>query len=293
MMEVERKRYLDRGPEALIFRIGISGSPGVGKSSFIEVLGTALTEKYGKRIAVLTVDPSSTTTGGSLLGDLTRMQQLSRNPRAFIRQSPSSGSLGGVARGIHEAVILCEAAGFDVVLIETVGVGQSEIAVDDMVDMFCLLLSPTHGDELQAVKRGVMELSDLLVVTKSDGELQAAAKLTQAEYISALKFLRPRTEVWTPKVLRASIHDPPSVCAVWEQMEAFWRRSTETGLLIKRREDQVMKWMWSHVHEELLSIFQRHPDVIKKAPEMERLIRAGKITPGLAAATLLKKFFGW
>ncbi|VDL79716.1 unnamed protein product [Nippostrongylus brasiliensis] len=290
ILAAERKRYQEKGDEAMIYRIGISGSPGVGKSSFIEALGKELTEGRGKKIAVLTIDPTSAVTGGSVLGDLTRMQELSRNPKAYIRQSPTSGSLGGVTRGIHEAVILCEGAGYDAVIIETVGVGQSETSVADMCDIFCLLLSPAHGDELQGVKRGIMELSDLLVVTKDDGDLKAKAKLTQAEYISALKYMRPRIEAWKPKVLRTSIMDPKSIAAVADTMFSFWNTIMKSGDLKQRRTTQMTQWMWNHVQEELLTVFKNHPNVAPLAPKLESDVRDGKITPGLASETLIRKF---
>uniref|UniRef100_A0A0M3JCQ3 Methylmalonyl Co-A mutase-associated GTPase MeaB n=1 Tax=Anisakis simplex TaxID=6269 RepID=A0A0M3JCQ3_ANISI len=162
------------------------------------------------------------------LGDLTRMQELARNPMAFIRQSPTSGSLGGVTRGIHEAIVLCEGAGYDVVIIETVGVGQSEVSVSEMSDMFCLLLSPAHGDELQGVKRGIMEQSDLLIITKCDGELEKKARLTRMEYTSALKYMRPRAEVWRPEVMGASIYKPETIKAVWSTMMRFWDNAFKT-----------------------------------------------------------------
>uniref|UniRef100_F1L3F2 Methylmalonic aciduria type A n=1 Tax=Ascaris suum TaxID=6253 RepID=F1L3F2_ASCSU len=324
LLAAERKRFREKGPSSLIFRIGISGSPGVGKSSFIEALGNELTNNQGKKVAVLTVDPSSATTGGSVLGDLTRMQNLARNPKAFIRQSPTSGSLGGVTRGIHEAIVLCEGAGYEVVIIETVGVGQSEVSVSEMSDMFCLLLSPAHGDELQGVKRGIMEQSDLLIVTKADGELEKKARLTQTEYVSALKYMRPRAEEWRPEVMSASIYKPETIQAVWKTMKymrpraeewrpevmsasiykpetiqavwktmnRFWETAFKTGLLLERRNEQLTTWMWTHVQDEIMAVFKRHPEVLKKAPALERDIRHGKITPGWAAESLLRTFFG-
>lgn len=261
VLDDEREKYKKYGRDSMIFRVGISGSPGVGKSSFIEALGAELTENRGKKVAVLTIDPTSAMTGGSVLGDLTRMQELSRNPNAYIRQSPTSGSLGGVTRGIHEAVILCEGAGYDIVIIETVGVGQSETSVSDMCDMMCLLLSPAHGDELQGVKRGIMEMSDLLVVTKDDGDLKAKAKMTQAEYISALKFMRPRLDVWRPKVMRSSIMNKESVSEVCSSLYEFWDTIGESGDLERRRQDQMKKWMWNHVKDEIMAVFQKHPKI--------------------------------
>ncbi|GMS84605.1 hypothetical protein PENTCL1PPCAC_6780, partial [Pristionchus entomophagus] len=291
MLKEEKRRFEEKGPDSLIFRVAISGSPGVGKSSFIEALGEELTEKRGKKVAVLTIDPSSQVTGGSLLGDLTRMQKLSVNPRAYIRQSPSCGTLGGVTRGIHEAIILCEGAGYDVVIIETVGVGQSETAVVDMCDMLTLLLSPAHGDELQGVKRGIMEMSDLLVVTKDDGDLKAKAKMAQAEYISALKFMRPRAPEWKPKVLRSSIMDAPSVSAVWDGMEEYWKRIRESGTLLRRRNEQMNKCMWSHVDEQLMALFMKHPRLRAMTKEMEKRVTNAEITPGQAADGLVRSFF--
>ena len=251
-----------------------------------------LAEKKGKRVAVLTVDPTSATTGGSILGDLTRMQNLSRHPNAYIRQSPTSGSLGGVTRGIHEAIILCEGAGYDIVLIETVGVGQSEITVSEMCDLFCLLISPAHGDELQGVKRGIMEQSDLLVVTKADGEMESRAKLTQAEHISALKFMRPKSDIWKPEVMRASVYKPETIEAVCDKMYEYWDISAKSGHLVRNRNEQLVTWMWSHVHDEIINMFKRHPMVQRQAQLVEREIRIGKITPGIAAEILLRTFFG-
>uniref|UniRef100_A0A7E4W646 Methylmalonic aciduria type A protein, mitochondrial n=1 Tax=Panagrellus redivivus TaxID=6233 RepID=A0A7E4W646_PANRE len=292
IMAAENEKIKKKGTDAMIFRIGISGSPGVGKSTFIESLGMELADNMNKKVAVLTVDPTSQTTGGSILGDLTRMQYLSRHPNAYIRQSPTSGSLGGVTRGIHEAIILCEGAGYDVVLIETVGVGQSEVAVNGMCDLFCLLLSPAHGDELQGVKRGIMEQSDLLIVTKADGELESRAKLTQAEYISALKFMRPKSDVWKPKVMRASVYKPETIEAIVKEMYNFWDNAAKTGYLVKHRNDQLITWMWSHVKDEIINLFKRHPDILRKSKSVEYDIRQGRTTPGIAAESLLRTFFG-
>ncbi|PAV85004.1 hypothetical protein WR25_10269 [Diploscapter pachys] len=291
VLDMERKKFLDTGWKSMIFRVGISGSPGVGKSSFIEALGMELITKRNMKVAVLTVDPTSAMTGGSLLGDLTRMQNLSINPRAYIRQSPTSGCVGGVTRGTHEAIVLCEAAGYDIVLVETVGVGQSEYAVADMCDMFTLLLSPAHGDELQGVKRGIMELSDLLVITKDDGDLKAKAKITQAEYISALKYMRPRLETWRPKVLRSSIHDEKSVSHVCDEMFRFRDTVGETGEFVRKRNEQLSKWMWTYVRDEIMALFKEHPQVARNIPTLESQIQKGVITPGMAAESLIRTFF--
>ncbi|KAE9416834.1 hypothetical protein Angca_004026, partial [Angiostrongylus cantonensis] len=263
VLAAERKRYAEKGKDAMIFRIAISGSPGVGKSSFIEALGKELTEGRNLKIAVLTIDPTSAVTGGSL---------------------------GGVARGVHEAVILCEGAGYDVVVIETVGVGQSEVSVVDMCDMFCLLLSPAHGDELQGVKRGIVELSDLLVITKDDSDLKSKAKLTQAEYISALKYVRPRIGAWKPKVLRSSIMNRQSIAAVCDTMFEYWNTIMESGDLEQRRVKQMTQWMWNHVQDELLRVFKQHPRIVPLAPSLERDVREGKITPGLASEVMIRTF---
>ncbi|CAD6193976.1 unnamed protein product [Caenorhabditis auriculariae] len=292
VLNEERKRYKEFGRDSMIFRVAISGSPGVGKSSFIEALGKELTVNRKKKVAVLTIDPTSAMTGGSLLGDLTRMQELSCNPNAYIRQSPTSGSLGGVTRGIHEAIILCEGAGYDVVIIETVGVGQSEVAVADMCDIMCLLLSPAHGDELQGVKRGIMELSDLLIVTKDDGDLKAKAKLTQAEYISALKYMRPRLTSWQPKVMRSSIMNPTSIGDVCSTLYEFWDTVGPSGDLEKRRQYQLKKWMWNHVKDEIMTVFQKHPKIAGMSSRLESDIKEGKMTPGLAAEKMIRTFFG-
>lgn len=204
------------------FRVGLSGAPGVGKSSFIETFGMFLISQ-GHRVAVLAVDPSSSRSGGSILGDKTRMTELSRNDNAFIRPSPSSGSLGGVARNTNDAIVLCAAAGYDVILVETVGVGQSETMVADMVDMFTLLVAPGAGDELQGMKKGIVELSDMILVNKADGELAAAARMAQIEYTSALKYLQPSTQGWTPQILPVSSHANTGITEAWDSMKEYYK----------------------------------------------------------------------
>ncbi|CEF61236.1 Methylmalonic aciduria type A protein,mitochondrial [Strongyloides ratti] len=292
ILKKEREKFLKDGEKSLIFRIAISGAPGVGKSSFIETLGDDLTNNAKLKVAVLTVDPTSAISGGSVLGDLTRMQNLSRNPMAYIRQSPTSGSLGGVTRGLHESIILCEGAGYNVVIIETVGVGQSEIAVADMCDLFCLLVAPSQGDELQGIKRGIMEQSDIVVVTKSDGALEGPSRITAAEHVSALKFMKPRTEVWKPRVLRSSVHHPETIKKVRETMFEYRDISIKTGHMIVRRDEQLLTWMWNHVKDEIVYLFQKHPDVQRVAGEIERKVRQNDVTPGFGAELLLRKFFG-
>ncbi|KAL8604078.1 hypothetical protein ACOMHN_024903 [Nucella lapillus] len=272
------------------FRIGLSGPPGAGKSTFVEYFGKYLTS-LGHRVAVLAVDPSSSTTGGSLLADKTRMPRLSVDPNAFIRPSPSQGTLGGVAENTSEAIVLCEGAGFDVVLVETVGVGQSEFTVADMVDLFCLLIPPAGGDELQGIKRGIIEVSDLVVVNKSDGDLEPAARRIQAEYISALKFMKKRLHVWRPRVLRISSKTGQGMEKLWDKMCEYRQKTTEAGELKKKRERQLKVWMWNHIHDRMLHEFRQQPGVAEKLFELEDMVQKGAITPGLAADVLLELFF--
>lgn len=270
-------------------RIGLSGAPGVGKSTFIEAFGGFLTEQ-GHKVAVLAVDPSSTRTGGSILGDKTRMELLARNPDAFIRPSPSGGTLGGVARRTREAMLLCEAAGYDVVLVETVGVGQSETAVADMVDMFVLLLSPGGGDELQGIKRGIMELADLVVVNKADGELEKAARRAQGEYRAALHLMRPKTRQWTPRVLTASALTARGLDAIWDQITNFRAALGEAGEFDSNRAEQARAWMWSEIDDRLKTMFRdANPDAVA---EYETAVTAGRMPPGQAARELLALFMG-
>ncbi|XP_076446546.1 methylmalonic aciduria type A homolog, mitochondrial-like [Babylonia areolata] len=272
------------------FRIGLTGPPGAGKSTFIEYFGRYLTS-MGRRVAVLAVDPSSSTTGGSLLADKTRMPLLSVDPNAFIRPSPSRGTLGGVAEHTNEAIVLCEAAGFDIILIETMGVGQSEFTVSDMVDMFCLLLPPAGGDELQGIKRGIIEVSDLVVVNKSDGDLVPAARRLQAEYMSALKFMKHRSEVWRPTVLRISSMTGDGIEQLWETMLDYRKRTNEAGELRRKRERQLKIWMWNNINDRIVQMFKKQPVVAEKLLELESKVEKGEVTPGLAADALLDLFF--
>ncbi len=268
-------------------RLGLSGAPGVGKSTFIEAFGGHLTSQ-GLKVAVLAVDPSSTRSGGSILGDKTRMEELARDPMAFIRPSPSGGSLGGVARRTREAMLLCEAAGYDVVLIETVGVGQSETAVADMVDMFVLLLAPGGGDELQGIKRGIMELADLVVVNKADGDFEKAARRAQAEYRAALHIMRPKSAHWTAKAVRASALTKMGLDAVWREVCNHREALDKAGELTTVRAGQARAWMWSEIHDQLVDAFKAaNPDQVKT---YEAAVTAGDIPPGAAAQILLKAF---
>lgn len=270
-------------------RVGITGTPGVGKSSFIESLGLHLVAR-GLRVAVLAVDPSSPLTGGSILGDKTRMERLAREDRAFIRPSPSGGSLGGVAQRTREAMLVCEAAGFDAVLIETVGIGQSEVTVSSMVDFFLVLLQPGAGDELQGIKKGVLELADGLVVNKADGEQRAAAERTRAEYARALGLLRPASPSWKLRVLAASAHTGEGIDAVWESILAHRRALTASGDLEARRRHQALAWMWSLVDEGLRRAFRAHAAVASAVESLERDVEAQKATPAAAARRLLSIF---
>ncbi len=270
-------------------RLGISGVPGVGKSTFIEAFGLHLIER-GHRVAVLAVDPSSQRGRGSILGDKTRMQDLARAEAAFIRPSPAGGTLGGVARRTREAMLVCEAAGFDVVIVETVGVGQSETAVADMVDMFVLLLQPGAGDELQGIKRGIIELADLLVVTKADGELADAAERAAAEYRGALQFLRPPSPEWRPPVLTCSAVTGAGIAEVWQAVTRFRQALTARGALAAKRASQARAWMWSEVSESLIAALRAHPEVARDLPALEAEVRAGRITPAAAARRLLQAF---
>ncbi len=267
-------------------RLGISGTPGAGKSTFIEALGLHLSD-HGHRVAVLAVDPSSTRTGGSILGDKTRMGELTRRDSAFVRPSPTGGTLGGVARRTREALLLCEAAGFDVVLVETVGVGQSEVAVADMVDLFLLLLAPGAGDELQGIKRGVIELADLVVVNKADGDLAAEAKNVAAAYTSALRLIRPRTLEWEPRVLLVSALEGRGIEELWDVVEEFRAVLASSGGHERRRANQAREWMWAEVSETLLESVRGHDATAALAADLEQSVAAGALSPTAAARRLL------
>ena len=271
-------------------RLGITGIPGAGKSTFIERLGVGLIEA-GKRVAVLAVDPSSKRAGGSILGDKTRMERLSQLTEAFIRPSPAGSTLGGVARRTREAMLLVEAAGYDTVIIETVGVGQSETAVADMVDMFIVLLVPAGGDDLQGIKRGVIELADLLLVNKADGDLLAAAGRAAADYTHALRMLRPPTRGWTPEVRTVSAVTGAGIAEVWETVQRFRHAVGDAGIR-QRRAEQARAWMWSEVGETLTADLKAHPDVKRQIAGLERAVAAGRTTPASAARRLLQAFLG-
>jgi LAO/AO transport system kinase len=270
-------------------RIGVSGVPGVGKSSFIEAFGKFVIQA-GHRVAVLAVDPSSPRTGGSILGDKTRMEELARHGDAFIRPSPSGGALGGVARRTREALLACEAAGFDVIIVETVGVGQSEIAVADLADLFLLLLAPAAGDELQGIKKGIVELADLIVVNKADGDLKAAAERAWNDYANALHLLSPASSLWTPPVMRCSALTGDGIAQVWETVERY-RAVMEPSLQIaERRREQARAWMWRDITDTLTAKLRDHPDVKKRAKAMEQAVIDGHTTPSEAARILIEAF---
>lgn len=272
-------------------RIGITGVPGAGKSTFIESFGLHVLAQ-GKRPAVLAVDPSSPRTGGSILGDKTRMEDLSRDPRAFIRPSPSGCTLGGVARRTREAMLVCEAAGFDVIVVETVGVGQSETAVADMVDMFLLVLVPGGGDELQGIKKGIVELADAVIVNKADGDLATAAARAARDYANALHLLAAPASGWQVPVLTCSALTRSGIDAVWEMVQRHRDTLGASGALTARRAEQARAWMWNEVSETLLQSLREDQRIAALLPEMERTVAAGQLAPGAAARALVARFRG-
>jgi LAO/AO transport system kinase len=266
-------------------RLGISGVPGAGKSTFIEALGLTLIEQ-GMRVAVLAVDPSSSVSGGSILGDKTRMEGLAQNEAAFIRPSPSSGSLGGVAEKTREALLLCEAAGYDVVIVETMGVGQSETAVAGMTDTFVLLQLPNAGDDLQAIKKGIVELADIVVINKSDLDA-AAADFAAAQMRSALTLLRPASTHWQPQVLTASAIKRFAIGDFWQAVASHRAALEAAGELAAKRQRQALDWMWALIDAGLRTRFRSHPGVVEALPQLQRAVEAGTVTPVAAAQRLL------
>lgn len=275
------------------FRLGISGVPGVGKSTFIETLGLYLIGQ-GLRVAVLAIDPSSSVSGGSILGDKTRMEHLSVHPQAYIRPSPASGTLGGVAEKTREAMLVCEAAGYDVVIVETVGVGQSETAVNGMTDMFVLLQLPNAGDDLQAIKKGVMELADLVVINKADIDKNAATR-AQAQITSSLRLLgmhgnpdhATHGALWQPRVLQISALLGQGVEAFWQAVQQFRQMQTANGRLVSRREKQSLAWMWERIDAGLKQAFRSHPDVQALLPQTLAAVAQGRLPASTAARNLL------
>jgi LAO/AO transport system kinase len=270
-------------------RLGVSGVPGAGKSTFIESMGMYLVEQ-GLNLAVLAVDPSSALTGGSIMGDKTRMEELSRSPNAFIRPSPSSGTLGGVTRRTRETLLLCEAAGFDIVIVETVGVGQSETAVADMTDMFLLLLLPGGGDELQGIKRGIMELADMVLVNKADGDMLAKANHSAADYLRALRLLHPRTRNWTVPVKTCSALTGSGISAIWELIEKYQQILTASNEFSQRRAQQAKSWLWAEISENFISNLRENKLVKENISDMETAVMSGTIPPTQAASEIIKLF---
>jgi len=267
-------------------RVGITGAPGVGKSTTIDALGTCLTAR-GHRLAVLAVDPSSVRTGGSILADKTRMARLAADPRAFIRPSPAAGTLGGVAGRTRETMLLCEAAGHDVILVETVGAGQSETAVADMTDFFLVLMLPGAGDELQGLKKGIVELADMVAVNKADGDNLMRAKLAAAEYRAALHILNPRLAEWQPPVVTYSALTGEGVADLWEKMLDHERRLSATGALAAKRREQQVKWMWAMLEDRLRGRLYADPKLRSRLPQLERAVAAGRLSPALAVDDIL------
>ena len=266
--------------------VGITGVPGVGKSTAIEALGMYLIER-GHRVAVLAVDPSSTRTGGSILGDKTRMARLAMHPDAYIRPSPTSGTLGGVAKATRETIVLLEAAGFEVILVETVGVGQSEVTVANMVDTFVFLTLARTGDQLQGIKKGVLELADIVVVNKADGEHAVEAKAAARELTGAMRLIHPRETLWRPPVLTMSALEGRGLAELWDTVLRHRQTLTDAGEFEARRRAQQVDWTWSMVRDTVLDRVLSHPGVRKIRAEVERQVRDGELTPALAAQQLL------
>jgi LAO/AO transport system kinase len=270
-------------------RIGISGVPGVGKSTFIDAFGTLLTS-MGHRVAVLAVDPSSTRTGGSILGDKTRMERLSVDPNAFVRPSPSAGTLGGVAKATRESMVVMEAAGYDVILVETVGVGQSETTVAGMVDSFLLLTLARTGDGLQGIKKGVLELADVIAVNKADGPHERDAQSATRELAGALRLMHGKDPFWAPPVLSCSARESTGLDVVWQRLEQHRTLLDSTGRLAAKRRDQQVEWVWSMVRDDLLGRLHADPAVREAAPGLEQRVKDGSLTATLAAERILEAF---
>ncbi len=299
LMESSRPEDTERANELLTriipktgqaLRVGITGVPGVGKSTFIETLGCLLTSR-GHRVAVLAVDPSSTRSGGSILGDKTRMDRLSVDPNAFVRPSPTSGTLGGVAAKTRETMLLCEAAGFDIILVETVGVGQSELMVAEMTDFFLVLMLAGAGDELQGIKRGLMELADMLVVNKADGATKERAHQAARTYANAVRYLHPADAPWLPPVLTCSALENEGIDEVWQKVESYRDTMTEAGLFGERRREQRLNWLWSIVNTRVREDLAKHPALQSTVAKLENDVQAATLAPTTAANEILEAFY--
>ena len=288
-MAQEVLRQLQKQTKSASIRVGITGPPGAGKSTFIEAFGCYLC-KEGRKVAVLAIDPSSSLSYGSILGDKTRMEMLSREPNCFIRPSPASGTLGGVARKSRETIAVCEAFGFDTILIETVGVGQSETTVRSMVDFFLLLLLTGAGDELQGIKKGIVELADALLITKADGENATRAEGMRIEMERVLHYLTSTTPGWHPKALTCSSLNDRGISEVWQTILAYQEATTESGFFQKRRRQQAVDWLRTMVHQHLEESFYRHPGVATAAPGIEAAVADGTLPATSAVKDLLAKF---
>ncbi len=271
------------------YRLGVTGVPGVGKSTFIDTFGVNLTGQ-GHRVAVLAVDPTSSRTGGSILGDKTRMERLSRDPNAFIRPSPSAGTLGGVTRTTREVMLLCEAAGYDIILVETVGVGQSEFAVSEMVDFFLVLAIAGAGDELQGIKRGLLELADMIAVNKADGDNEERALRAASDYASAMHIMTPRSRNWTPPVVTCSALKNVGLDRLWLKIQEFRDVLTASGEFEQTRRRQRLRWMWAMVEERLVADLKLSPSVTAIADALEAEVLDGRVTPAVAAEKILAAF---
>jgi len=273
------------------FRIGITGAPGVGKSTFIETFGLYLLSQ-GRRVAVLAVDPSSQVSKGSILGDKTRMFELASQAQAFVRPSPSGESLGGVARKTRETILLCEAAGYDIIIIETVGVGQSEIAVHSMTDFFLLLLLPGAGDELQGIKRGIVEMADLIAINKADGERKSLAMRAKREYAGALHLFPPKSSGWAPQTVLCSAIENLGITEIWKQLLAYQELTSKNAYFQHNRTQQATFWLYESIQTHLKDLFYRNPRVQEHLHLVEKAVLDGSMTPFRGAAVLMEKFLG-
>lgn len=300
LIESNAEHHFQKGQELLqkllpssgkSIRVGITGVPGAGKSTFIEAFGTYLCEQ-GYRVAVLAIDPSSSISGGSILGDKTRMGELSNNPRAFVRPSPSEGKLGGVHRKTRETIALCEAFGFDVILIETVGVGQSEVVVRNMVDFFMLIVLTGAGDELQGMKKGILELADAIIVNKADGENKPNAEKTRLEYRRIVHFLQPATKGWKTQVAACSALNNDGIDGIWQIIREFENTAKSSGVFDSRRMSQTKEWIYSMITDQLLSSFFHHPEIKHLLPKIENEVISGGRTVTSAVESLFKAYLG-